>query len=98
MNNAAKSSNNLIKDEVLKMCWQYIRDNFHKFNETNKIKISLSLATKNLPQQVEGSLQAAVVMENIKVDGQVKRFNLGDSGDTETVADAGEDNSGAVES
>ena len=45
------------KIEVLKTCWEYLRDNFHKFNDTNKIKIAIALATKDLPTKLEGDVK-----------------------------------------
>lgn len=44
-----------IKKEVLDKCWQYIRDNFHKLKEDKKIRVSLELIKKDMPQQLEHS-------------------------------------------
>jgi hypothetical protein len=38
------------------MCYDYLIDNFHKFTEANKLKVSLALATKMAPAQIEGGL------------------------------------------
>lgn len=46
-----------IKELFIGECWEYLRNNFHKFNETNKIKIALELCKKDVPVQVEGSQQ-----------------------------------------
>lgn len=46
-----------IKELFIGECWSYLRDNFHKFNETNKIKIALTLAQKDIPQKVEGDVK-----------------------------------------
>jgi hypothetical protein len=46
-----------IKELFLNECWEYLRDNFHKFSETNKIKIALTLSTKDIPQKVEGDVK-----------------------------------------
>lgn len=76
-----------IKELFLKKCWEYLDDNFHKFNEANKIKIALTLAQKDLPQEVQGLSQQIVVMNDIIKDGQKMRYNLGQpveaTGDTE---------------
>jgi hypothetical protein len=56
MNNGEKGSKS-IKELVVNTCWQYLYENFHKFTETNKIKIALELAKKDLPVQVEGELK-----------------------------------------
>jgi hypothetical protein len=50
------------KIEVLKKCWVYLLDNFHKFNETNKIKIAIALTTKDLPTKVEGDVGGTKVI------------------------------------
>ena len=46
-----------IKELFLGECWVYLRDNFHKFNQTNQIKIALALATKDIPQKIEGDVK-----------------------------------------
>lgn len=43
-----------LKELVLGKCWEYINDNFHKFNEANKIKVALALLQKSMPTVVEG--------------------------------------------
>ena len=43
-----------IKEQVINKCWQYIFENFHKFNLTNQIKIALEICKKDLPTQLEG--------------------------------------------
>lgn len=68
----------ILKEKVLDLCWEYIRDNFHKFNETNKIKISIALCTKNIPQAVEGVSTQVVVMNDIKKDDVPIRYKIGD--------------------
>ncbi len=44
--------------KLYSMCHKYLNDNFHKFSETNKIKVSLSLAGKMAPvtQKLEGEI------------------------------------------
>lgn len=46
-----------IKELFVGHCWTYLNDNFHKFTETNKIKIALELCKKDIPQEVTGSFQ-----------------------------------------
>ncbi len=43
-----------LKELVLGKCWEYINENFYKFNETNKIKVALALLQKSMPTVVEG--------------------------------------------
>jgi len=45
-----------IKELFVGKCWSYLNDNFHKFSQTNKIKIALALTTKDLPTQLDGEL------------------------------------------
>lgn len=69
-----------IKQEVLTKCWTYLRDNFHKFSETNQIKIALALAAKDLPTEISGSLDGKVVMmPTIEKGGQTMEFKIGSS-------------------
>lgn len=42
------------KENVVRKCWKFFDDNFHKFNQLNKIKIALALCTKDMPTQLEG--------------------------------------------
>jgi hypothetical protein len=44
------------KSSLLNKCWSYLDDNFHSFTEPNKIKISLELCKKDIPQEVKGDL------------------------------------------
>ena len=60
-------------------CWSYLHDNFHKFNDTNKIKIALALATKDIPTEVEGmNMQNIVMMGEIKKNAEPLRYNIGE--------------------
>ena len=45
------------KVEVRNKCWEYLLDNFHKFTDTNKIKIAISLVTKDMPTKLEGEVK-----------------------------------------
>lgn len=44
-----------IKELFVGHCWSYLNDNFHKFTETNKIKIALELCKKDIPQEMKGN-------------------------------------------
>lgn len=41
------------QEELEVMCCNYLRDNFHKLNEANKIKVSLTIASKMVTQKTE---------------------------------------------
>ena len=45
-----------VKEEVLSKSWDYLNNNFHKFNQDTKIKVSLELCKKDIPQEVKGDL------------------------------------------
>lgn len=65
-----------IKELFIKECWAYLRDNFHKFNEANKIKVSLTLAQKEIAQVVEASVEARVTeMPAILKSGEATNEN-----------------------
>lgn len=38
--------------ELIDISKKYLRDNFHKFTDFNKIKIALALITKSMPNEV----------------------------------------------
>lgn len=42
--------------DLLNKCRTFLNDNFHKFSQTNKIKIALALIQKSMPTQLEGEL------------------------------------------
>lgn len=66
-----------IKELFTKTCWEYLRDNFHKFSETNKIKIALTLAQKDMPQEMKGTY-SVTQMKQIETSGEKIVFNVGD--------------------
>lgn len=66
----------LLKEKVLDLCWSYLHENFHKFNEANKIKVSMALCTKNIPQKLEGAFQVTQ-MPAITKDGKPLEFDVG---------------------
>lgn len=75
MNTTRREKN--LKELVLGRCWRYIYLNFPKFNEDNKIKISLALLQKSMPQEIIGSNQSIVVMNQIKKDNKELGYNIG---------------------
>lgn len=48
------TSEKTVKELFVGKCWDYLHDNFHKFSETNKIKIALELCKKDIPQEING--------------------------------------------
>ena len=41
--------------------WQYIDENFHKFSDNNKVKVSLALAQKDMPTQLDGKVSETII-------------------------------------
>ena len=75
---AATQIQRTLKEIVIGNCWEYLRDNFHKLNEANKIKVAMVLCAKSIPQEITGmNTQQIVVMGEIKKNGEPLRFNIG---------------------
>ena len=66
-----------IKELFIGECWQYLRNNFHKFNQTNQIKIALALAMKDVPQEHTGEIRYTS-MSLIKIDNQPLNLDIGE--------------------
>ena len=67
------------KVEVLDKCWEYLRDNFHKFSESNKIRVALELTKKDMPNKLEGEVNAKVtMMRQVEIDGKPLEVKVGD--------------------
>ena len=65
-----------IKEIFVGTCWEYLRDNFHKFSETNRIKIALELCKKDQPTKLEGDLKVTL-MPDIKINGKPLEIDIG---------------------
>jgi hypothetical protein len=66
-----------IKHDVLAKMWEYLRDNFHKFSDHNKIKVALALSVKDLPQEIQGNINHVVDMPVIKIGIKPLEYNIG---------------------
>ena len=64
------------KEELLDKCWEYLNDNFHKFNENNKIKIALAINLRSMPTQIEGEI-SYTRMETIHIEHKTMELNFG---------------------
>jgi hypothetical protein len=60
-----------VKSAVIENCWQYVFENFHKFNENNKIKVALAIIAKDLPTKVEGDLKGSTQLVIIRSKEEV---------------------------
>lgn len=77
MYNAQKGDKNT-KNLVIANCWQYLYENFHKFSEVNKLKVTLALCTKDIPTQLEGQVGDTKIIiirdgENVPVNSEAGR-------------------------
>ena len=70
-----------IKEVFINNCWKYLHDNFHKFNQSNQIKIALELVKKNIPQVIEGEVKY-VSMEIIKIEQKPLNLVVGELPDS----------------
>jgi hypothetical protein len=77
MSTTTLEEKNATKD-LVDMCRVYLRDNFHKFNEYNKIRISLALIQKSMPTQLEGNI-TFTEMKDIRVENRLQEFLVGDN-------------------
>ena len=67
------------KATLLHKCWTYLNENFHKFNEDNRIRIALELTKKNMPTILEGDLNTTIThMPMIEKDGKPLEHKVGD--------------------
>lgn len=61
---------------LYEMCYDYLIKNFNNFSDANKLKVSLTLANRMAPQQVDAT-HAVTKMETIKLGDQPQELNLG---------------------
>ncbi len=67
------------KKRVIENSWNYILENFHKFNEHNKIKIALAVIGKDMPTKLEGELETRVTqMGKVTIDDVPLEPKIGD--------------------
>lgn len=73
-----------IKELFIGECWQYLRSNFSKFNQTNQIKIALELCKKDIPQEMTGNFNVTQMPTIQKNTGEAVTsliFNIGTHAD-----------------
>lgn len=66
-----------IKVLFIGKCWDYLHDNFHKFSEGNRIKISLELCKKDIPQVIEGEVKYTE-MKRIVIEHKMMPLDIGE--------------------
>jgi len=63
--------------DLVDMCRVYLKDNFHKFTEANKIRVAMALVLKAMPTTVEGDAllnQIINIASNGKSEGLLNRL------------------------
>ena len=65
-----------IKELFIGKCWEYLCNNFHKFNEANRIKIALELCKKNIPTELAGEL-AVTQMPKVTIGEKEQDIQIG---------------------
>lgn len=69
-----------LKELFVGKCWKYLDDNFHKFVERDRIKIALTLCTKDIPQEVTGDLTHKIMqMPTIEKGNRLLEYNIGNN-------------------
>ena len=71
----AESINN-VKQQVLSKSWNWLNDNFHKFSDGNKIKVTLALSLKDMPTQLQGEINFNKT-PSIELGGKELEYELG---------------------
>jgi hypothetical protein len=64
-----------IKELFVGECWSYLRKNFRKFSQTNKIKIALELCKKD----AQAALPPIIVnpLPSVKINGKDMEVDIG---------------------
>ena len=66
------------QEQLYQLSHDYLVDNFHKFSETNKLKIALVICGKMVPTQstVDGNY-TVTKMDAVKIESSPLEFNIG---------------------
>ena len=68
------------RDILIDKSYTYLTDNFHKFTETNKIKVALEIIKKAMPTQLEHSGELKYTqMTHITVEHNPMELDFGDN-------------------
>ena len=49
---AYTKSQQVDKEKLKAICWNYLIDNFHKFNKTQQLHVALEITKRDMPQDV----------------------------------------------
>jgi len=67
------------RELLINRSYTYLNDNFHKFTETNKIRVALEIIKKAMPTQLEHSGEVIYTkMTHIKVEHNPMELSFGD--------------------
>ena len=65
-----------VREQALDKMWNYVYENFDKFSEANKIKVSVAFCTKSMPQVIEGNYNVTK-LDKVKLDGKPQELHIG---------------------
>ena len=65
------------QEQLYKLCHDYLVDNFHKFSDSNKLKVALFMAGKCVVQKVEGGTVIFNKTPDIHINGNQVEHNVG---------------------
>jgi hypothetical protein len=61
--------------DLVDMSRVYLLDNFHKFKDSNKIKIALALIQKSMPNKIEGNLTVNLSQDLGEARNRINSYN-----------------------
>ena len=68
------------KELLMGTSWKYLLDNFHKFKQASKIKIALTLCSKDIPQEIIGDMTHKITqMPTIEKGNRLLEYNIGNN-------------------
>lgn len=62
---------------LFRKSYTYLDDNFHKFDEKNKIQVAIAVCKMAVPQKLEHAGAVSVVMPTIEKGNRLLEYNIG---------------------
>jgi len=85
----------IAKQTLFEIGYEYLRNNFHKLNQVNKIRVSiemLKIFNKDDSKTKADQIQTVIMNDIILKNGQPLRYNIGRAETTEDTGHPGEVN------
>ena len=82
----------MAKCSLYEIGYKYLCDNFHKFNEANKIKVSIAILNifEKDGSKSKSDMRQIVVMNDVVKNGQPVRYNFERTEDAGATEDSGQ--------